>query len=233
MKSCNLIPIQFIPNLKIIMYQLERVKLLKKYIIMVFAITFMSSSISCGQSHVHKSEALFEAMNLKEGNWAADVGGGDGDYTVRMSPIVKDSGHIFLVDIDHDKLEELHEELEEREINNVTPVYSVPGNPMLPASSLDAILVRNAYHEFRNYMSMLQHMKQALKPGGRLVMAEPIEEDLIDASREEQADDHDIAMHYALEDLKEAGFRIVKKVDHFTSNSHQRYWMVIAERPMQ
>lgn len=204
-----------------------------KILLSVIAITFAFSSVACGQSGWRKPDALFEAMQIQEGSWAADLGSGDGDYTIRMASVVGDSGRIFAVDIDEDKLDNLRRRIKDRGIGNVTPIYSVPGNPMLPLNSLDAILVRNAYHEFRNYMSMLRHMKQALKPGGRLVMAEPIEQELVDAGREEQAENHDIAKRYALEDLKKTGFRIVKEVDRFMGNSHQRYWLIVAERPAE
>ena len=207
-------------------------KLSQHFFLIAFAIILVGTSVSCGQPHEHKPEALFKAMEIEEGSRVADVGGGDGDYTVRMSPIVNKSGRIFLVDIDPDKLEELHKRLKEREINNVTPVYSVPGNPMLPNNSLDAILVRNAYHEFRNYMAMLAHLKQSLKPGGRLVMAEPMEKEVAGADRDEQMDDHSLAMKFARKELKKAGFKITKEVDEFIKhNDHHRYWMIVAKRP--
>lgn len=208
----------------------EKAETIIRCILIVGIISFIGSSISYAQSDWRKIDAIFEAMEIEKGSWVADLGSGDGDYTIRMAPVVGDSGRIFAVDIDEDKLDDLRRRIKDRGIGNVSPIYSVPGNPMLPLNSLDAILVRNAYHEFRNYMSMLEHMKQALKPGGRLVMVEPIESELVDASRKEQAENHDIAKRYALEDLKKAGFQIAKEVDHFTSNSHQRYWMVIAER---
>jgi ubiquinone/menaquinone biosynthesis C-methylase UbiE len=206
---------------------------LNKILFFIIAVTLTASSVACAQSNSGNSDALFEAMQIEEGSWVADIGSGDGDYTIGMASLVGESGRIFAVDIDEDKLQELRKRLKVREVTNVSPIYSIPGDPMLPLNSLDAILVRNAYHEFRNYMSMLQHMKRALKPGGRLVMAEPIQEEMVDASREEQAEEHDIAKRYALEDLKEAGFRIVKEVDQFSSNSHQRYWLIIAERPVE
>lgn len=199
-------------------------------ILLVVAITLAVSSVTYGQSG---PDALFDAMKIEKGSWAADLGSGDGDYTISMSPVVGESGRIFAVDIKDDALDDLRRRIYDRGIGNVTPIYSVPGNPMLPSNSLDAILVRNAYHEFQNYMSMLQHMKQALKPGGRLVIAEFKGEEVVDASREEQAEDHSIAKRYVLQDLDEAGFRTVEEVDRLTDNSHQRHgmWMIIAEKP--
>lgn len=105
---------------------------------------------------------------------------------------------------------------------------------MLPANSLNAILISNAYHEFKNYMEMLDHMKKSLKPGGRLAMAELMEKKSAGASREQQMDDHCLAMKFGLKDLEKAGFKIVNEVEEFfNNNDHNRYWMIIAERPSQ
>lgn len=207
-----------------------RILPLNKILLLVIALALTVSSVTYGQS---RHDALFDAMEIEKGSWAADLGSGDGDYTILMAPLVGDSGRIFAVDINEDKLDDLRRRIKDRGIENVTSIYSVPGNPMLPLNSLDAILIRNAYHEFRNYMSMLQHMKNALKPSGRLVMVEPIQEEMVDASREEQAEEHDIAKRYALQDLNEAGFRIVKEVDQFMADKYQKYWLIVAERPAE
>lgn len=204
----------------------------KNGILLIFAVTILGSTTACAQSGWRKADELFEAMELKEGSWVADIGSREGYYTIRMAPIVGKTGHIFAVDIDADALEDLQENLREDKIENVTPVYSVYDNPMLPANSLDAVLIRNAYHEFTEHMAMLNHIKQALKPGGRLVMAEPISEDNLDESRERQADSHDIAIRYVRQDLLDAGFEIIKEVEPFTeTRRNQHYWMIIAVRP--
>jgi ubiquinone/menaquinone biosynthesis C-methylase UbiE len=146
-----------------------------------------------------------------------------------MAPIVGETGHIFAVDIDASALEDLHKNLGNKQITNVTPVYSVPENPMLPSRVLDAVLIRNTYHEFTSPMSILGHVKRALKPGGRLVIAEPIDPDLKDESRERQAQSHDISMDYVRDDLKKAGFTIVRSEEHF-SDGHpgDQIWLIIA-----
>lgn len=200
--------------------------------ILLVAITVLTGAVACAQSGVQKADALFEAMQLREGSWAADIGSREGDYTRQMSPLVGPTGRIFAVDIDAGALEDLHENIRQDSIQNVTLVYSVHDDPMLPVNALDAVLIRNTFHEFTEPIAMLNHIKAALKAGGRLVMAEPIRDENLDKSREEQADDHDIAIEYAREDLQETGFKIIREVKSFAEdNRGQRYWMIIAERP--
>ncbi|HKL87821.1 MAG TPA: methyltransferase domain-containing protein, partial [Salinibacter sp.] len=111
--------------------------------LLLLVLLVLGSTVSCGQDD---TEALLDAMAIQEGDWAADVGSGDGDYTLPMAERVGPAGRVFAVDVDPDKLDELNERLVDSEIEHVTSVYSVEANPMLPRDAFDAILVRNAYH---------------------------------------------------------------------------------------
>lgn len=196
-------------------------------------ILLMGCAVVDGQNRSQNIDLLFEALQLEEGKWVADIGSREGFFTVRMAPLVGESGRIFAVDIDASALDDLHQNLQDGMITNVTPVYSIAGNPMLPDSLLDAVLIRNAYHEFNDPMGMLAHIKKALKPDGRLVIAEPLSDQLEDASREQQARSHDISMNYVREDLDRAGFTFIRKIDRYSEgHDGNRIWLLIA-RPSQ
>jgi ubiquinone/menaquinone biosynthesis C-methylase UbiE len=177
------------------------------------------------------TDALLDAMEISEGDWVADVGSGDGDYTIPMAERVGPSGRVFAVDVDADALNELNERLRDNEIEHVTSVYSVEDNPMLPPNTLDAVLVRKAYHHFTAPESMLRHIKAALKSNGRLVIEESINEDMIGKSRAEQVDNHDLGIAYVREELKAAGFTIQKEVNPLMETNWGVYWMIVATRP--
>lgn len=205
-----------------------------KAITIIFLLALFGTDLSCAQSTPHgKAPDLFEAMEFEEGNWAADVGSGDGDYTLKMARQVGESGRIFAVDIDEDDLGELNDKIEEQGIKNITTVYGVYDNPMLPDSSLDAMLVRNAYHEFTAHESMLRHMKAALKPGGRLVMEESVSSGMEGKSRGKQTEEHDLGIEYARGELKEAGFEIETVDTSFVNTERHYHWLLIATRPAQ
>lgn len=177
------------------------------------------------------TDDLLDAMAIVEGDWVADVGSGDGDYTIPMAERVGPSGHVFAVDVDHDPLDELNEKLRENDVENVTTVYSIEDNPMLPTNTLDAVLVRNAYHHFTEHESMLRHIRAALKPGGRLVIEESVNNDMAGESREEQVEAHDLGIEYVREELEAAGFTIQEEVNPLMETSWEFYWMIIATRP--
>lgn len=185
---------------------------------------------ACGQSRSANIDRLWEAMQLNEGDWVADIGSREGFFTIRMAPIVGETGHVFAVDINANALRDLHQNIEDRQLTNITPVYSVIGDPMLPDQSLDAILIRNTYHEFDEPLQMLAHIKSSLKPNGLLVIAEPIANDQVDASRAEQSRSHYISKNYVVEDLKKAGFTILEEQEQYSVGRRgDRLWLIVAQ----
>lgn len=203
-------------------------RVLSKASILLLTLFVFGSTVSCAQS-TDDTDALLDAMAIEAGDWAADVGSGDGDYTLPMAERVGPSGRIFAVDVDHDKLDELNDRLQENEIEHVTSVYSVEDNPMLPVNSLDAVLVRKAYHHFTAHESMLRHIKAALKPNGRLVIEESVSDDMVGKSRETQVDAHDLGIEYVREELEAAGFTIQREENPLMETSWGGiYWMIVA-----
>lgn len=203
---------------------------LRKVSTLLLSVLLMVVTVSCAQGQ-NDTEALLDAMEINDGHWVADVGSGDGDYTLPMAERVGPSGRVFAVDVDHDPLEELNEKLAENDVENVTTVYSIEDNPMLPTNTLDAVLVRNAYHHFTEHEAMLRHIRAALKPGGRLVIEESVSEDMLGESREAQIDEHDIGIGYVREELEAAGFEIQREEDPMMETDWGIYWMIVATRP--
>lgn len=173
------------------------------------------------------ADVLFEAMQLEEGDWAADVGSREGTYALPMASLVGNSGRVFAVDIDEEALGTLNKKIKDERIRNITTVSSVYDNPMLPVNSFDAVLVRNAYHEFTEHTSMLRHIRSALKPVGRLVMAEYIGDDVIDDDRSTQVEDHELALRYARKEVQNAGFKIANEVNAIRDGDDWRFWMLV------
>ena len=197
--------------------------------LLLLSLLLFGSSVSCAQSP-DDTEALLDAMAIEAGDWAADVGSGEGDYTLPMAERVGSSGRVFAVDVAPDKLDELNERLQNNEIEHVTSVYSIEDNPMLPVNSFDAVLVRNAYHHFTAHESMLRHIKAALKADGRLVIEESIDENMIGESREAQVENHDLGIEYVREELRAAGFTIQREENPLMETNWGLYWMIVATR---
>jgi predicted methyltransferase len=83
--------------------------------------------------------------------------------------------------------------------------------------------------------AILKAVFAALKPGGRLVMAEPIHDNIRSAPRAEQVKEHEIGDNYVQEEVKRAGFQIIEHRPDFlafASPGHQGgFWLLVASKP--
>jgi ubiquinone/menaquinone biosynthesis C-methylase UbiE len=116
-------------------------------------------------------------LGLKKGWVVADVGAGSGYFTVRMAKAVGDTGKVYANDLQPGMIDILQRNVEKAKLKNVVPVLGTIDDPKLPADSLDMILMVDVYHEFSRPQQMLRKMREALKPGGRLVLLEYRAED--------------------------------------------------------
>ena len=176
---------------------------------------------------------IIELLKIKEGSTVADIGCHEGYMTIKLSLEVKTKGVVYAVDVEQDKLDLLKKHLADRKINNVRLVKGDYDNPKLPANSLDAAIILDTYHEMDDHNKILDHIKTALKNGGRLILCEPNAEARKKLTRSEQEKRHELGMNFALEDLKKAGFEIVLEKDPFVDRSKVKgdmMWIVVAQK---
>ncbi len=112
---------------------------------------------------------VMDALGLKPGDRVADIGCGQGYFTFRLAARVGAEGKVYASDIDRDSLNKVRKRKEREKLDQVEPILGDGADPRLP-KDLDAVLIVNSYHEFREYDSMMQAMFRALKPGGKLAI---------------------------------------------------------------
>jgi predicted methyltransferase len=112
---------------------------------------------------------VFDALGVKPGHHVADIGCGFGYFTFRLAARVGAEGKVYAVDIDKEAIDKVRERKEREKLAQVEPILGQSNDPHLP-NDLDAILIVDSYHEFRDYDRMMQAAFRALKPGGRLVI---------------------------------------------------------------
>ncbi|WP_228037528.1 class I SAM-dependent methyltransferase [Nodosilinea sp. LEGE 06152] len=118
-----------------------------------------------------RPQAAIAALDLAPTDIVADIGAGTGYFARRIAPLVP-QGKVLAVDIQPEMLAMLQQELEAKGIENVEPILGQIDNPNLPPSSIDLALMVDAYHEFAYPREIMQGVVAALKPGGRVVLAE-------------------------------------------------------------
>mgnify|MGYP006278814627 CR=1 FL=1 len=119
---------------------------------------------------------VVDSMNLASDDVVADIGAGTGYFTFRMAPRVP-NGRVFAVDIQPEMLEIMRDRMQTEGVENVTLVRGSVTDPSLPADSIDAALMVDAYHEFSHPREMMDNLVEALTPGGRVYLVEYRKED--------------------------------------------------------
>jgi predicted methyltransferase len=158
---------------------------------------------------------ILEALAVAPGAVVADVGAGDGFFTVRLARAVGPNGRVHAVDIGASTLEKLRKRVAAENLTNVVVTEGSAWDPRLATATLDAALIINSYHEMTEHRAMLTNLRNALKPDGRLVIIEPISAKRRDAPRETQTKNHEIGAEHVQQDAREAGFRVARLEDPF------------------
>jgi ubiquinone/menaquinone biosynthesis C-methylase UbiE len=187
------------------------------------------------RERIERVPDILTALAARDGAHIADVGSSDGFYTLRIAKAVAPSGKAYAIDIEQKSLDKLRERAQKDAIANVEIILSEPADPKLPVGALDAVLIRNAYHEFVAYREILKGVMSGLKPGGLLVVSESVSDSVLDKPREQQVKEHYIASSLVEAELREAGFEILERDDAFTRFTSKTivggFWMIRARRP--
>jgi ubiquinone/menaquinone biosynthesis C-methylase UbiE len=160
-------------------------------------------------------DIALDALKIPKGASVADVGAGSGYMTVRLAKRVGPSGTVYANDLQPQMLEMLRRRLEKEKITNVTLVQGTVDDPKLPPASVDLELMVDVYHELSQPQAMLRALRQALKPGGRLVLLEYRKEDPSIPIRLE----HKMTVAEAKIELEAEGFTL-SKVDESLPRQH-------------
>src|SRR5258705_3096354 len=122
-------------------------------------------------------DVALNVLKIAKGASVADIGAGSGFITERLSARVGPAGRVFANDVQPQMLQMLARRLAAKRITNVTLVQGTMDDPKLDPASVDLEIMVDVYHELSQPQAMLRHLREALKPGGRLVLLEYRRED--------------------------------------------------------
>ena len=149
-----------------------------------------------------------EKLPLMTTSVVADIGAGTGYYTFRIAPKVP-QGRVYAVEVQDESVRYLRQRAEERGVGNVTVIKGEARSPNLPARAVDLAIMVDVYHELEYPHEMLQALRQALKPGGKLLLIEYRAEDPKVPIKKL----HKLSVAQANKELTANGFRLVERGD--------------------
>jgi predicted methyltransferase len=173
---------------------------------------------------------VMDALGAKPGHRVADIGCGFGYFTFRLAARVGAEGKIYAVDIDEEAVDKVRRRKESEKLAQVEPILGKSDDPRLP-NDLDAVLIVDTYHEFREYDRMMQAVFRALKPGGRLVIIDG--EGPTGKPRTEYHRLHTIPSELVREEVGSNGFVFKESRPGFYDEEYgKKFYFLIFERPL-
>lgn len=130
-------------------------------------------STEAARDEAGEAKLLMDWADIKPGTTVADIGAGEGYYTVRLSSRVGPKGRVLAQDINRGALERLGERVvRERLLDNVTINEGGYDDPRLPPGSFDRIFMVHMYHEIGEPYAFLWRMRPALAKGGEVIVVD-------------------------------------------------------------
>lgn len=131
-----------------------------------------SFSTEDARDRAGEAEQVTKLAGVRPGMWVADIGAGEGYYTVRLSPAVGPRGRVLAEDIVSQTVEALFQRVERERLDNVAVRLGKPDDPMLPPRSFDRIFLVHMYHEVESPYAFLWRLREGLKPGGEVIVVD-------------------------------------------------------------
>ena len=119
-----------------------------------------------------EAQSVMDLAAIGPGMTVADIGAGEGYYTVRLAPRVGRKGRVLGEDIDHPVVERLGERVQRERLDNVSIRLGDAVDPRLPAASFDRVLLMHVYHEVAEPYAFLWYLRGGLRRGGRVVVVD-------------------------------------------------------------
>lgn len=109
---------------------------------------------------------------IKRGMTVADIGAGEGYYTIRLAQRVGPDGRVLAEDIFPDTRDTLAERVARQRLDNVSVKLGEANDPKLPDASFDRVLLIHMYHEIQSPYEFLWRLRPSLKPDGLVVVVD-------------------------------------------------------------
>ncbi|MEN3971874.1 class I SAM-dependent methyltransferase [Sphingomicrobium sp. XHP0235] len=119
-----------------------------------------------------EAEAVMELAGVSAGMNIADIGAGEGYYTVRLSPRVGAEGRIVAQDIQPAVRDALARRVQREGLDNVSVRLGEADDPRLPDESFDRIFLVHMYHEVTEPYQFLWNLRQSLNEDGLIVVVD-------------------------------------------------------------
>lgn len=129
-------------------------------------------SDEASRDKLNEAGDVMDRSGVEPGMTVADIGAGDGYYTVRLAARVGEKGRVLAQDIQPKVIERLADRVSRERLDNVSIKLGAVDDPRLPANSFDRVFLIHMYHEIAEPYAFLWRLRPALHQGGEVVVVD-------------------------------------------------------------
>jgi len=174
---------------------------------------------SLGRDQRLQINRVMDILGIGPGKNVADIGAGSGWFTVRAARRVTESGRVYAVDINSEAIKFIDDRAKKEQLRNVQTILSKSDDSLLPANTIDAVLLLKTYHEVAKPITLLRNLRAALRPGAKV--------GIID--RNGNGENHGVGREVVLREAAKAGYTLVGQYDFVKDGMD--YFLVFTARP--
>ena len=124
------------------------------------------------RDRLREADNVMNRAGITPGMTVADIGAGEGYYTIRLAARVGKAGRVLAQDIVPEVRDALAQRVNRERLDNVSVKLGEPADPKLPENSFDRILMVHMYHEIAEPYAFLWHLRPALREGGQVIVVD-------------------------------------------------------------
>ncbi len=173
------------------------------------------------RDNLGEAKVVMDLAKIGAGTTVADIGAGEGYYTVRLSERVGAKGRVLAQDIDPGAIQRLGQRVERERLDNISIKLGAADDPRLPENSFDRVFMVHMYHEVTEPYAFLWRLRPALRAGGQVVV--------VDVDR--PTDQHGIPPALLFCEFQAVGFRLVEFVRKPELNGYYAQFEATGDRP--
>lgn len=145
-----------------------------------------------------EAKFVMDWAGIQPGTTVADIGAGEGYYTIRLAERVGPKGRVLAQDINRGALDRLGERVSRDRLDNVAIKEGAFDDPRLPENSFDRIFMVHMYHEVGEPYAFLWRLRPAIAKGGQVIVVD----------RDRPTDQHGITPKLLFCEFEAVGYRL-------------------------
>jgi ubiquinone/menaquinone biosynthesis C-methylase UbiE len=174
---------------------------------------------SSGRDERLQINRVMDLLGITPGKTVADIGAGSGWFTVRAAKRVGDAGLVYAVDINPESARYINDRAQKEHLPNIKTILSQPDDALLPAASVDSVLLLKTYHEVAHPIVLLRNLHASLRPGAKV--------GIID--RNGNGENHGVNREIVIREAAQAGYRLLDQYD-FVKPDKMDYLLLFAPK---